>query len=54
MRDDPRQKVRGWQAPLEVRTDVIECSPGFQPSHCIHFFPSVSITAFGLAKEQGV
>lgn len=54
MRDDPRQKVRGWQASLEVRTDVIEFSPGFQASHCVHFFPSVSITALALAKDQGL
>jgi lethal(2) giant larvae protein len=51
MRDDPRQKTRGWQAPLEVRTDPIECLPGFQPSHCIHFFPAVPITALAIAKE---
>lgn len=54
MRDDPRQRPRGWQAPLEVRTDPIECPPGFQPSHCIHVFPTVPVTALALAKEQNM
>ena len=54
MRDDPRQRGRAWQAPLEVRTDPIECLPGFQPSHCVHFFPAVPITALAIAREQGL
>ena len=54
MRDDPRQRTRGWQAPLEIRSDAIECSPGFQPSHGIHFFPAVPVTSLAIAKQQGL
>ncbi|XP_019850338.1 PREDICTED: lethal(2) giant larvae protein homolog 2-like [Amphimedon queenslandica] len=54
MRDDPRQRPRGWQAPLEVRTDPIACLPGFQPTHCIHLFPTVAVSALAIAKEQGL
>jgi len=52
MRDDPRQRGRNWQAPLEVRTDNVECPPGYQPSHCVSLFPNVAITALAIAKEQ--
>lgn len=54
MRDDPRQRGRNWQAPLEVRTDNVECPPGYQPSHCVSLFPNVAITALAIAKEQNL
>ena len=54
MRDDPRQRTRGWQPPLEVRTDPISCLPGFQPTHCVHFFPAVSVTALAINKDQSL
>ena len=52
MRDDPRQRGRNWQAPLEVRTDSVDCPPGYQPSHCVGLFPNVPITAIAIAKEH--
>ncbi len=54
MREDPRQSKRGWHTPLELRTDPIECSPGFQPSHAVHFFPAVPVTSIAIAKDQGL
>lgn len=54
MREDPRQNKRGWQSPIELRTDPIECSPGFQPSHAIHFFPAVPVTSIAIANDQGL
>ena len=52
LRDDPRQRGRNWQAPMELRLDGIECAPGYQPIFCVGIFPNVSVTAIGLAKEQ--
>ena len=52
MRDDPRQRGRNWQAPLEVRMDSVECGPGYQPSHSIGLFPNVTVTALAIAKQQ--
>lgn len=52
MREDPRQRGRAWQAPLQIRTDPIECSPGYQPSHCVHFFPAVQVTALAIDTEH--
>ena len=54
MREDPRQNKRGWQSPLELRKDPIECAPGFQPSHAIHFFPAVPVTAIAISKDHGL
>ena len=54
LRDDPRQRGRNWQAPLDIRTDGIECGPGFQPTHCFDIFPNVPVTTIALAKEQHV
>ena len=54
MRDDPRQRGRNWQAPLDVRTNGIECAPGYQPTHCVGLFPNVPVTTVALAKEQNL
>ena len=54
MRDDPRQRGRNFQAPMDLRTDNIECPPGFQPRYCVGVFPKVPITAVALAKDQGM
>lgn len=51
LREDPRQRGRNWQAPMELRLDGIECDPGYQPVNCISVFPNVPITAVGFAKE---
>ncbi len=52
LREDPRQRGRNWQAPMEVRLDGIECGPGYQPTSCISIFPNVMITVVSLAKDQ--
>lgn len=52
LRDDPRQRGRNWQAPMELRLGSIECAPGYQPSFCIGIFPNVPVSAVGFAKEQ--
>lgn len=52
LREDPRQRGRNWQAPMELRLDGIECAPGYQPTFCVGIYPNVPITATGLAKEQ--
>lgn len=52
LRDDPRQRGRNWQAPMEIRLEGIECAPGYQPIFCVGLFPNVPITAIGFAKEQ--
>lgn len=54
MRDDPRQRGRNFQAPMDLRTDNIECPPGFQPRYCVGIFPKVPVTAVALAKNQGM
>ena len=54
LRDDPRQRGRNWQAPLDIRTDGIECAPGYQPTHCFGIFPNVPATTITLAKDQHV
>lgn len=52
LRDDPRQRGRNWQSPLELQLEGIECAPGYQPIFCIAIFPNIPITAIGFAKEQ--
>ena len=52
LRDDPRQRGRNWQAPMELRLDAIECAPGYQPSFCLGIFPNIPIIAIGFAKEN--
>lgn len=52
LRDDPRQKGRNWQAPMELRLDGVECAPGYQPQFCVGLFPNIPITAVGFAKEH--
>ena len=52
LRDDPRQKGRNWQSPMELRLDGIECDPGYQPIFCVGIFPNIPVTTIGFAKEQ--
>ena len=51
LRDDPRQRGRNWQGPMELRLDGVECAPGYQPRFCVGLFPNISVTAIGFAKE---
>ena len=52
LREDPRQRGRNWQAPMEVRLDGMECAPGYQPTLCIAIYPNVPVSVVALAKEQ--
>ena len=52
LREDPRQRGRNWQAPMELRLEGIDCGPGYQPNACISIFPNVPVTVVSLAKEQ--
>lgn len=54
MRDDPRQRGRNFQAPMDLRTDSVECPPGYQPRYCVGLFPKVPVTAVALAKDNGL
>jgi len=52
LREDPRQRGRNWQAPMELRLDSMDCDSGYHPTSCISIYPNVPVTVVSLAKEQ--